>query len=272
MERRFEASHVVVTGGASGIGAGCVDRFNAEGATCHVLDVSGPQRHVDVRDEQQVAAFFDGLTQPPDVVVNAAGTGAGARLVDLELDEWRRVLDINLTGTFLCLRAAARRMMAAGRPGVIVNISSINESWPLNGFGPYCASKAGVAMLTRVAALELAPHRVRVNAVAPGPIDTPLARNLSAVPGFDDEVATRTPYEGRWGRPSEVAAVVAFLASEDGRWVVGRSLTVDGGHSLIGEPDPLVMAERAMSAAGAGAMNEVAAATTAVPPSAQSAP
>ncbi len=213
-----------------------------------MLDVTDQERPTDVSDEGQVAGFFDALPAAPDVLVNAAGTGAGARLIDLDLPEWRRVLDINLTGTFLCLRAAARRMIAAGRPGAIVNVSSINESWPLNGFGPYCASKAGVLMLTKVAALELGPHGIRVNAVAPGPIDTPLARPLSAVPGFDDEVAARTPYEGRWGRPSEVAAVVAFLASDDGGWVVGRSLTVDGGQSLVGEPDALALVERAMVA------------------------
>jgi len=235
-----------VTGGASGIGAACVTRFRAEGAVCHVLDHAHPTEPVDVRDEEAVNRFFATLPAPPDVVVNAAGTGTAVRIIEMDLDEWRRVLDVNLTGTFLCLRAGARRMVSANRPGVIVNISSINEQWPLNGFAPYCASKAGVQMLTRVAALELGPHRIRVNAVAPGPIATPLSAGLSAVPGFDDEVAARTPFEGRWGSPAEVAAVVAFLASEDGRWVVGRSVTVDGGHSLAGEPDALVLAERAM--------------------------
>ena len=141
-------------------------------------------------------AFFDGLGSPPDVLVNGAGTGTAVRLVDVPLSEWRRVLSVNLDGTFRCLRAAAPRMVEAGRSGAIVNISSINERWPLTGFGPYCASKAGVKMLT------------------------------------------------------EVAAVVAFLASDDAGWITGRSITVDGGHSLRGEPDFVRMAEAAGSDTG----------------------
>src|SRR5436190_10018229 len=244
MEPRFEGKLVAVTGGSSGIGAACVARFEAEGATCHVLDITDKDRPVSVTDEAAVDQWFADLPDSPDVLVNAAGTGGMTRLVDMEFSEWRRVIDINLDGTFLALRAAARRMVAAGRGGSIVNIASINEAWALNGFGAYCASKAGVNMLTKVAALELGPHDINVNAIAPGPVDTPLAAGLHAIPGADVEIAYRTPLGGRWGRPEEQAAVVAFLASPDGHWITGRSITVDGGHSLVGEPDFMRMVEK----------------------------
>jgi len=243
MGDRFAGRCVVVAGGRSGIGLACAELFEAEGADVAVLDVADPERPVDVCDEAGVDAFFADLDRAPDVVVNAAGTGTGIRLVDLPLAEWRRVLSINLDGTFLCLRAGARRMVAEGVAGSIVNVSSINERWPLTGFGPYCASKAGVRMLTEVAALELGEHGIRVNAVAPGPVDTPLTMLLRAIPGADDAVADRTPLAPRWGRPEEIAAAVAFLASDQAGWVTGQSITVDGGHALRGEPDFVRMAE-----------------------------
>jgi NAD(P)-dependent dehydrogenase (short-subunit alcohol dehydrogenase family) len=240
---RFEGKRAVVTGGSSGMGAACVVQFEAEGAECHVLDVADSANPVDVTDEAAVERFFAALPAAPDIVVNAAGVGFLARVVDCSFTDWQRVIGINLHGTFLCLRAAARRMVAERRSGAIVNITSINEEWPLNGFGPYCVSKAGAAMLTRVAALELAPHGIRVNAVAPGPIDTPMTLGLREVPQLNDAVGERTPYQGRFGSAAEVAAVIAFLASDEGRWVVGRSLAVDGGQLLAGEPDFLRILE-----------------------------
>lgn len=244
MDRRFEGQLVVVTGGGSGIGAACIERFSAEGATCVSLDATDTERPVDVREEAAVDAFFADLPSAPDVLVNAAGVGALTRVVDCSLEEWRRVLGINLDGSFLCLRAAARRMIADGEPGTIVNVASINQSWVLNGFGAYCASKAGVEVLTRVAALELAPVGIRVNAVAPGPIDTPLTKAMVDLPALNDAVKERTPYKSRFGTAPEVAAVVAFLASDDGRWIVGQSVVVDGGQLLVGEPDFLKILER----------------------------
>lgn len=243
MSERFTGKLVVVTGGMSGIGAACATRFAAEGAEVISLDITDPDHPVDVTDETAVDGFFAGLPRAPDVVVNAAGTGTLARIVDMPFSEWRRVTGINLDGTFLCLRAAARRMVAEGVAGSIVNIASINQEWALNGFGPYCASKAGVQMLTKVAALELAPHGIRVNAVAPGPIDTPLLGPLANVPGIGEALATRTPLGERLGTPAEVASVIAFLASDDAAWVVGRSLVVDGGHLLRGEPDFMLLLE-----------------------------
>lgn len=240
---RFDGKLAVISGGRSGMGAACVELFSAEGAECRVLDIADTVDPVDVTDEAAVERFFAALPSPPDIVVNAAGVGFLARVVECTFSDWQRVIGINLHGTFLCLRAAARRMVAERRPGAIVNITSINEEWPLNGFGPYCVSKAGAAMLTRVAALELAPHGIRVNAVAPGPIDTPMTLGMREVPQLNDAVGERTPYQGRFGSAAEVAAVIAFLASDEGRWVVGRSIAVDGGQLLAGEPDFLRILE-----------------------------
>jgi NAD(P)-dependent dehydrogenase (short-subunit alcohol dehydrogenase family) len=220
-----------------------MELFGSEGAHCVALDLTHPDNPVDVADEAAVDEFFAGLASAPDVLVNAAGVGFLARLVDCTLSDWRRIININLDGTFLCLRAAARRMVAENRPGAIVNIASINQEWPLNGFGPYCVSKAGVAMLTRVAALELAPRGIRVNAVAPGPIDTPMTAGLREAPFLNAAVEERTPYQARFGTAAEVAALIAFLASEDGRWVIGQSIAVDGGQLLAGEPDFLRILE-----------------------------
>src|SRR5437764_2557581 len=247
MERRFEGKLVAVTGGRSGIGLACMERFGAEGADCHALDITDPDRPVDITNEGAVDQWFADLPASPDVLVNAAGTGGATRITDMGFDEWRRVLSINLDGTFLALRAAARLMVAAGRGGAIVNVASINQEWPVTGFGHYCSSKSGVQMLTKVAAIELGPHGITVNAIAPGPVDTPLASGLHLIPGADDEIAYRTPLEHRWGRPEEQAAVVAFLASPDGHWVAGRSITVRGGHSVVGEPDFILMAEKGLS-------------------------
>ena len=225
------------------MGAACMELFAAEGAQCRALDLSHPESPVDVTDEAAVEEFFDRLPSAPDILVNAAGVGFLARLVDCTLGDWRRIININLDGTFLCLRAAARRMLAEDRPGAIVNIASINHEWPLNGFGPYCVSKAGVAMLTRVAALELAPRGIRVNAVAPGPIDTPMTAGMRETPLLKAAVEERTPYQARFGTANEVAALIAFLASDEGHWVIGQSIAVDGGQLLAGEPDFLRILE-----------------------------
>jgi len=232
---------VVVTGGRSGIGLACVERFRADGDEVVVLDRSDPDRPVDISDPAAVDAAFESLPRPPEVLVNAAGVGDGGLLVDMSFDVWRRVLSVNLDGAFLCLQAAARRMTTVGR-GTVVNVVSINDEWPLRTAAAYCTSKAGLSMLTRVAALELGRLGIRVNAVAPGAIDTPLVAAAMDVPAVRTAMADRTPLASRIGQPDEVADVVAVLASDAARWMTGTIVTVDGGQRLLGEPDVAVLA------------------------------
>jgi NAD(P)-dependent dehydrogenase (short-subunit alcohol dehydrogenase family) len=160
------------------------------------------------------------------VLVNCAGANHRATALEDSLDGWRRALELNLTGPFVCGQAAARRMVAAGEGGRIVNVTSVHERDPLPRAGAYCAAKAGLAMLTKVMALELAPHGITVNAVAPGHIATPMTGKA----GVDvHSVALPQVPVGRPGDPAEVAAAIAHLASEEAAYVTGASLLVDGG-------------------------------------------
>jgi NAD(P)-dependent dehydrogenase (short-subunit alcohol dehydrogenase family) len=180
------------------------------------LDLTAGDAVGDVIDE--LADALGGV----DVLVNNAGANHRAPALDDELADWRRTLELNLTGPFLCAQAAARRMVAAGG-GRIVNVTSIHEHAPLPHAGAYCAAKAGLGMLTKVLALELAPHGITVNSVAPGHIATPMT---GSAPGRE---LPQIPL-GRPGGPDEVAEVIALLAA--GGYATGASVLVDGGLSL----------------------------------------
>jgi NAD(P)-dependent dehydrogenase (short-subunit alcohol dehydrogenase family) len=159
--------------------------------------------------------------------VNNAGYGSSAPFLDMTREEWEGVLDVDLTGAFLAGQAAARRMVDQGRGGVIVNVTSVHEHIPLSGSAPYTAAKHGLGGLTKVMALELGPHGIRVNAVAPGQIATRMT-------GQEDEPPSPADVPlGRAGDAREVGALISWLASGKSTYVTGASFVIDGGLTLI---------------------------------------
>ena len=254
---RFNDKVVVVTGGAKGIGRGCCLRFAAEGARVAVLDVMAEEAArtaadcqalagqpslavpCDVTDEAGVSAAFDAVLAAwgrIDVLVAAAGIYSGQPLTEVPLKAWQRVIDIDLTGVFLCNRAAAAIMMRQGS-GSIINISSMagKTSWPASA--QYSAAKSGVIGLTRSVAMELAPYHANVNAVCPGNTHTDMVLGVAAVVGGRDGMSAQEwlaqraqdcPMK-RFATPEEIAGVVSFLASPDAAYITGQAIEVDGG-------------------------------------------
>ncbi|WP_091287201.1 SDR family NAD(P)-dependent oxidoreductase [Amycolatopsis xylanica] len=237
----------MVTGGASGIGRGVAEAFHAAGDRVVIADVSASAAHelaaelgaehveLDISDPGSVDAALALVTArfgPIDVLVNNAGlAGGGGPLVGLDIGVFDLCTRVNFRGTFLMTRAVGAHMLAAGTRGSIVNITSIGARQPTPGLGHYEATKAAVEALTRSAALELAPHGIRVNAVAPGPVLTPMTA------GFASDTAARAAWEARipLGTIASVADVVPsvlFLASADAGHLTGVSLQVDGGQLL----------------------------------------
>jgi NAD(P)-dependent dehydrogenase (short-subunit alcohol dehydrogenase family) len=249
---RFAGKVAVVTGGGSGIGLATARRLVAEGGRVVVGDVDATALAA-VADELGEAAS----TLECDVAVEAdverlaqaavdrfgalhiafanAGIGAAAKLVDADVVEWRRVLDVNLTGPFLTIKHAARRM---GPGGSIVVTASLNAVQAGIGMGAYCSSKAGVAMLVQVAALELGPAGIRVNAVGPGLVRTGLTEGAFSLQSLVDEYEENTPL-GRHASPEEIASLVAFLASDEAAYISGSLHLIDGGAHTMRYPDIL---------------------------------
>jgi NAD(P)-dependent dehydrogenase (short-subunit alcohol dehydrogenase family) len=229
---RFTGRVALVSGAASGIGAAVADRLAEEGATVVGADVDEVAGgiHCDVTDADSCAAAVAHATDSHgrlDILANVAGIGSSAAITDVDPDVWRRVIEVNLTGTFLLSQAAVPALLES--TGCIVNMGSVAglRATPYNA--AYCASKGGVVMLTKSMAIELAKSGVRVNAVCPASVDTPFLRNFQIPDGADMALLTRAASPmGRVIEPAEVAAAVAYLASDEARTVSGTTLVIDG--------------------------------------------
>lgn len=240
----LEGKTAVVTGGQSGIGAAVTEQLRASGCRVAVLDVAAGDQAADlelacdVAEEAQVTASITEVVERLggiDLAVLNAGVGGFAPITEMTSAEWDRVVGVNLRGTFLCLREVARVMVDQGRGGAVAVTSSTSGSLVEAGMGHYNVSKAGVNQLVRVAARELGPAGIRVNAVAPGATDTPLFAPTKAAPAYWQRVAARTCLGGI-GDPGAVArALVALLDLE---WVTGQIVAADGGMSLWSPIDP----------------------------------
>jgi glucose 1-dehydrogenase len=262
IQRPLAGQTALVTGAASGIGAGVARALAAAGAAVVVNYVAGAEQaeavvgeirdaggiamavRADVSREDDVQAMFratleawDGL----DILVSNAGIQKDAAVTEMTLAQWNAVLGVNLTGTFLCAREAARTMIRRGiRPGVsraagkIVCVSSVHEVIPWAGHVNYAASKGGLKLFMQSLAQELAPHRIRVNSVAPGAIQTPINRPAWETPEALASLLTLIPY-GRIGQPADIGNAVVWLASDAADYVHGQTLFVDGGMTLYPE-------------------------------------
>ena len=235
----------LITGGAQGIGYACAQALAEDGARVIVADINangvaeaadklggGAVGLVcDMGDATAIAAMFDAIEADHgavEILVNNAGIALPGDFLTYSAEDFRKVIDVNLTGTFLATQRAAQTMVAKGIEGAVVNMSSVNAQVAIPAIPAYCASKGGVMQLTKAAALALAPHNIRVNAVGPGSIDTAMMASVNASPGAMDVILSRTPLR-RVGTPREIGDVVAFLASKKASYITGETIYVDGG-------------------------------------------
>ncbi|MGE0215057.1 SDR family NAD(P)-dependent oxidoreductase [Mycolicibacterium sp.] len=245
------ARTAVVIGGASGIGWATAQALVADGCRVAIGDVNaaaardravelgqrdqGHQGHyVDVTDEDSVQQLFEALG-PLDIAVNCAGFSNVGLITDMPAADFRAVVDVCLTGAFIVAKHAGRHLREGG---CLVSISSLNGRQPAAGMSAYCAAKAGLSMLTQVAALELGPRGIRVNAVAPGFVHTPLTAPAAAVPGVVEDYVDNTAI-GRAGTPQDIADAVVYLCSSGSSWLTGEVLDINGGAHLKKYPDVL---------------------------------
>jgi 3-oxoacyl-[acyl-carrier protein] reductase len=247
----------VVVGGASGIGWATAQGLAAEGCRVIIADrntlgaaeraaeLGAPHTSasVDVTDKDTVAALFE-QAGPVDVVVNTAGFGDFGRITELEVERFRAVIDCCLTGAFIVAKHAGRTLRPGGS---LVSITSLNARQAASGMSAYCSAKAGLAMLTQVAALEFAPKQIRVNAVSPGFVHTPLTELVTLAPGVLEDYLENTPL-GRVGTAEDVAQAVLYLCSDKASWLTGEVLDLNGGAHLKRYPDVLAHVERMTSA------------------------
>ena len=236
----------VVIGGASGIGWASAKALAAEGCRITIadLDAEGAQNragelgaphtgaHVNVTDEDSVQRLFDDLG-PLDIAVNCAGFSNVGFITDMPVADFRAVVDVCLTGSMIVMKHAGRHLRAGGS---LVSITSLNGRQPAAGMSAYCAAKAGLSMLTQVAALEMGSRGIRVNAVAPGFVHTPLTAAAASVPGVVEDYIDNTAL-GRAGTPEDIANAVVYLCSPGSSWMTGEVLDLNGGAHLLRYPD-----------------------------------
>ncbi len=243
---RLKDRTAVITGGARGIGRAIAQRFIAEGADVLLADrdeaamaatakeLGCAAQVCDVARRRDIDDLIAGCIARfgrIDILVNNAGVTHAADFLDLTEEDFDRVLAINVKSAFLATQAAARHMIARGR-GAIVNMSSINAILAIPNQIPYAVSKGAMGQLTKVTALALAPHGIRVNAIGPGTILTDLARSIMTDRAAEQRILARTPL-GRCGQPDEVAAIAAFLASDDASYLTGQTIYPDGGRLAL---------------------------------------
>jgi NAD(P)-dependent dehydrogenase (short-subunit alcohol dehydrogenase family) len=245
---RLQDKVALVTGAAQGIGLACGQAFAAEGARVMLSDVNEERGRAaaaelgagfvrcDVSRKAEVTAAVAAAVEKfgrLDILVANAGIVHAAEFLDLEESDFERVLSVNLKGIFLAGQAAARQMVKQGGGGAIVNMSSVNAVMAIPNQVPYVVSKGGINQLTKVMALSLAPHRIRVNGIGPGTILTELAKTaVLGNPAAERKILSRTPL-GRMGEPAEIASVAVFLASEDASYLTGQTLYPDGGRLAL---------------------------------------
>jgi NAD(P)-dependent dehydrogenase (short-subunit alcohol dehydrogenase family) len=244
VDNRLAGRHILITGAGGGIGRSLAQGVACRGARVFAADLSEQAARetaavvegagwcqVDVRDPESVAAMLaraEGKGDGVDGLVNCHGLSNYVPFLEMSLAEWQRLIDVNLTGTFIVGQAVARRMVDQGIRGAIVNISSTLGWVGAPERVHYLASKGGVNMLTRGMALDLAPYGIRVNAVGPGPVVTEMTRPRWDNPAFLEFTNKRTPL-GRMGQPEEVVGAVVYFLSEEASWTTGTTLYVDGG-------------------------------------------
>jgi NAD(P)-dependent dehydrogenase (short-subunit alcohol dehydrogenase family) len=267
VEGTLQGKVALVTGAASGIGRAITERFVADGATVIAGDVNteglaaladelndhyGEAVHTapcDVTQEESVAALC-ALAEPLGglhIAVANAGRGTFGAIVDHSLEEWRAIIELCLTGVFLTVKHAGRQMVDGGS---IITIASLNAIQPAEGMSAYCAAKAGAAMFTKVAAMELGHRGIRVNTIAPGLVETAATAAFWMVPGVVDEFVDNTTL-GRFAQPSDVADLASFLAGPHSGFISGGFYSVDGGASTKRYPDLPGAFARLQSAADA---------------------
>lgn len=244
MTDRLTGRVAIITGGASGIGRRTAELFATEGASvvigdqneallAEVVTAIGSERcrgaQVDVSQEpdvERLVALAESEFGGADIGVNAAGIGTLGSVSEHPAESWRQVIDVSLTGVFLSVKHESRAMLAHGRPSAIVNLASIYGRQAGEGMAAYCCAKAGVEMLTKVSALELGPRGIRVNAIAPGFVETPMTAPTQ--PKSRQAYLDSIPL-GRPGQPADIAQAALFLVSAEADWVNGETLVVDGG-------------------------------------------